>query len=174
MTTEVTAKRRPRTADEYIRGAPPDILEQFERVAGRWKEREVAGWDHQEMGDELIALFKARGHRASGGVRVIFDEDNWVVPDVLVIGPGNPVRPGGVNYEGVPDLVVEILAADNDDGEDLSKKRRYAAAGVPYYWLVRLKGPGRVEAWRLEEGVYVLDETYALRPYGALPVPPDL
>ena len=173
MATTTTTKTGWMTADEYIRAAPPAVLEQFERVAGRWKEREVAGWDHQETGDELVALFKRRGHRASGGVRVIFDAENWIVPDVLVIASTNPVRPGGAVYRGVPDLVVEILAADNDAGEDLPKKLRCAAAGVRYYWLARLKW-GTLETFRLIEGEYVALTSGKLEPLEALPVPDDL
>jgi hypothetical protein len=35
------------TPDQWIRQAPEGVRERFECVRGRWREREIAGWDHQ-------------------------------------------------------------------------------------------------------------------------------
>ena len=82
--------------------------------------------------------------RGQGGVRVSLpvrdqDDPDWLVPDAFAVAPGNPVPLGDASYAGVLDLVVEVLAADNDAGEDTQKRAQYARAGVRHYWLVRLR-----------------------------------
>ncbi len=96
-----------------------------------------------------------------------------VVPDALVIAASNRVQPGSVSYVGVPDLVVEVLAADNDSGEDTEKKAQYARAGVRHYWLVGLK-TRTVEPSVLVEEEYSMASPVPLMPYESLPVPDDL
>jgi Uma2 family endonuclease len=166
------------TVDQWIRQAPAAVRDRFEYIDRRWSEREVTGWDHQTTADDLIVLFKGRGLRVTGGVRVLLPlpELDKVVPDVLVVSRTNPAQPGPGHYAGVPDLVVEVLAADYDydHGEDTVKKDRYAAAGVRHYWLVCLKW-GTLEASELRaDGRYHQTSAGSLQPLGALPVPPDL
>jgi Uma2 family endonuclease len=173
MATKVTSKRELATVDEYLRAAPPGILEQFEKIAGRWRQREVAGKRHQRYGRLIANELERRGLDVEDGWRVMLPDGESAAPDVMVVSAGNPVRPGEASYFGVPDLVVEILAADNDDGEDRPKKRRYAEAGVRYYWLVRLKWD-TLETYRLLEGEYVWLTSGRLEPLSALPVPDDL
>ena len=87
----------------------------------------MAGWDHQQYGRWIANELERRGLQAQDGVRVVLPGlDTHPAPDVLVVSRDNPAQPGGASYFGVPDLVVEILAADNDDGEDLVKKGQYA------------------------------------------------
>jgi Uma2 family endonuclease len=172
------------TVTQWIEQAPEDVKERFEYIDGRWKEREVAGLDHQRVGRRLINELERRGLTAEGGVRIYLpvrgpDDPDWVVPDAFVVSRDNPAQPGPASYEGVPDLVVEVLAADNDAGEDLPKKQQYARAGVRHYWLVRLTGM-TLEASVLgecegtEPCAYLVHSTGPLLPLTALPVPPDL
>ena len=60
---------------------------------------------------------------------------NAVEPDLVIIVSGRDDIGGRVHVEGVPDIVVEILSTDRR--HDLVRKRRiYAEAGVPEYWIV--------------------------------------
>ena len=60
---------------------------------------------------------------------------NAVDPDLVIIVSGRDDIGGRVHVEGVPDIVVEILSTDRR--HDLVRKRRiYAEAGVPEYWIV--------------------------------------
>jgi Uma2 family endonuclease len=162
------------TVDEWIERAPEAVRERFEYVKGRWKEREVAGRDHQRYGRWLANEFERRGLQAEDGWRVVLPTGDKPAPDVLVVSRDNPDQPGPASYFGVPDLVVEILAADNDTGEDQSKKEQYAANGVRHYWLVRLKWM-TLEASELgADGVYHQTGAGDLLPLDRLPVPPDL
>jgi Uma2 family endonuclease len=170
----------------WIEQAPESVRERFEYVRGRWREREIPTWGHQRCTRHLVNELERRGLQANGGVRVYLpvpgaDEPDWVVPDALVVARANPVQPGPVQpgpgfYSGVPDLVAEVLADDNDDGEDLVKKAQYAAAGVRHYWLVRLKW-GTLEASELgPDGRYHQTGAgdWPPRPLERLPVPEDL
>ena len=57
-----------------------------------------------------------------------------VEPDLVVILSGRDNIGGRIHVEGVPDIVVEILSSDRN--HDLRFKRRiYAEAGVPEYWI---------------------------------------
>ena len=57
-----------------------------------------------------------------------------VEPDLVVILSGRDNIGGRIHVEGVPDIVVEILSTDRN--HDLRFKRRiYAEAGVPEYWI---------------------------------------
>jgi Uma2 family endonuclease len=177
---EAMARRRVSSdVDDFMATAPEEVLERFECVNGRWREREVTTFAHQEATRRLTTRFEELGYEACHQLRVILSDDDWLAPDVTVISATNPVQPPPGVYEGVPDLVVEVLAADNDHGEDLDKKLRYAAAGVRYYWLVRLRSRV-VETYRLEQGGYRAlfdpgaDGPVSLEPLEALPVPDDL
>jgi hypothetical protein len=133
------------------------------------------GWDHQEYATELRNELKRRGLRAQEGVRVVLPGlATHPAPDVLVVSRDNPDQPGGAPYFGVPDLVVAVLAADNDEGEDLVKRSEYAAAGVRHYWLVRLKGMILEASVLGTDGRYHAASAGPLLPLEALPVPDDL
>ena len=56
-------------------------------------------------------------------------------PDIIVVRSDRVGILGQVWVDGAPDIVVEILSSDRN--HDLVTKRRlYAAAGVPEYWVL--------------------------------------
>ena len=58
-----------------------------------------------------------------------------LAPDLAVTLAGNPYQIVGGYFEGVPDIVVEVLSSDRR--RDLVRKRQlYAEAGVREYWIV--------------------------------------
>jgi Uma2 family endonuclease len=72
--------------------------------------------------------------------------DDEFIPDVMVYE-----RTGGIaRFTGVPILAVEILSTDR--AADLIRKaHKYAAAGLPRYWVVDPDGPEIIE-FELIEG----------------------
>src|SRR5262245_54778008 len=131
------------TVARWIAPAPESVRERLERVRGRRQEREIPTWARQRCRRRLVDGLERRGLEANGGVRVSLpvpgpDGPDRVVPDAFVVARTTPARPGPGFSSGVPDLVVDVLADDNDAGEGLVKKAQYAAAGVRHYWLVRL------------------------------------
>ncbi len=52
---------------------------------------------------------------------------------MLVVARDNPNPPGPGPYAGVPDLVADVLTADNPGAYDLEMRDSYARAGVRHY-----------------------------------------
>ena len=68
-------------------------------------------------------------------VNLVLDEDDYLSPDVIVVASGRAEMLGQVWVRGAPDIVVEALSTDRS--RDLvNKRQRYAAAGVPEYWIL--------------------------------------
>jgi len=62
-----------------------------------------------------------------------------VQPDIFVVRTDD-LAIVQTRIEGVPSLLVEILSPSNSSADTDVKRRAYARAGVPEYWIVR---PGR-------------------------------
>ncbi len=76
-------------------------------------------------------------------------EDEFI-PDVMVFDETDEVE----RYTGTPHLCVEVLSTDR--AADLFRKhRKYAAAGLPRYWIVDPDGPEIVVYELNGSGVYV-------------------
>ena len=58
-----------------------------------------------------------------------------LAPDLAVILTGNSYRIVGGYFEGVPDIVVEVLSTDRRR-DPVRKRHLYAEAGVLEYWIV--------------------------------------
>lgn len=154
---------------------PPEVAEHFEVIDGRLVEKDVAQVPHGRVLVELILLLgrRAPSLALATDVRVVFrDPDQQYDPDLLGVRPDNPVPLGEGWYQGVPDLVVEVLSRSTEAIDRGPKRRVYAASGVPWYWLA---DPARrtVELHRLDlaSGDYRLTQTVAL---DEIEVPPDL
>ena len=59
-----------------------------------------------------------------------------VEPDLLFIREENRPQGGDRNFQGVPDLVVEILSPSTRSYDRKTKLAAYRDAGVPEFWLV--------------------------------------
>ncbi len=68
------------------------------------------------------------------------------IPDISVIDASEEQT----RYTGIPHLAVEILSSDRA-ADMLRKARKYAALGLPHYWVVDPDGPEIIEH-RLFEG----------------------
>lgn len=70
------------------------------------------------------------------------------IPDVLV----HPRPEESVRFTGVPDLAVEVLSTDRSSDLVL-KAARYAAVGLPHYWIVDLRDR-TLDAFVLVDGLF--------------------
>jgi Uma2 family endonuclease len=59
-----------------------------------------------------------------------------VQPDLLFLRAGREPHAGDPNFQGAPDLVVEVLSPSNRRYDQKIKLEAYEEAGVPEYWLV--------------------------------------
>lgn len=76
-----------------------------------------------------------------------------VQPDVIFFRRGNEPRKGMGNYEGVPDLVAEVLSPSTRRRDLTIKRDAYQDAGIPEYWLVDPRAQ-TVVVYALEQGKY--------------------
>ena len=73
------------------------------------------------------------------------------VPDVLV----TPITDEDLRFTGTPLLVVEVLSTNRSHDTAL-KFRRYAAEGLPNYWIVDPEGPV-IDVFVLDGGIFRLE-----------------
>lgn len=94
--------------------------------------------------------------------------DTLVQPDVYVMPfEADGRRPRQRPYTGPLLLVIEVLSPSTAGHDRLKKRRRYARAGVPEYWVVDLEAR-LVERSRPEDPrVELHDERIDWRPAGA-------
>ena len=98
--------------------------------------------EHQHSSGELHYWINHYLHQHPIGVvyaapiGVILDESGGVQPDLVYVSNEHREILTSRGVEGVPDLVVEILSPSTRARDLGVKLRRYAAAGVPHYWIV--------------------------------------
>ncbi len=85
--------------------------------------------------------------------------DDYVCPDVMLICDRKHLKGGA--YSGVPKLIVETLSPSTAKRDRAEKKDIYEKAGVEEYWIVSPQGA--VEIYYLEEGRYILEQSYILQ-----------
>jgi Uma2 family endonuclease len=84
------------------------------------------------------------------------NEANAVQPDIIFISKENPSQPlDEVPYQGVPDLLVEILSPSNNKHDLVVKKELYEKFGVKEYWIVDPFSK-EVTVYKLQGALYVL------------------
>ena len=71
---------------------------------------------------------------AYSSVNLMLTAADYLAPDSIVVRSGRAEMLGRVWVNGVPDIVVEALSTDRNRGL-VDKRRWYAAAGVPEYWI---------------------------------------
>lgn len=121
---------------------------------------------HQDAAGSLYLYLGAHIRRRRLGklyfapIGVVLDGENGVQPDLVFVSRQHTDIITDRGIEGTPDLVVEVLSPSTQSRDRGVKLRRYAAAGVPHYWIA---DPRRrtLQAYRLSEGGYDLVGTYA-------------
>ena len=88
------------------------------------------------------------------------ENDDYVCPDIMVICDRKHLKGGA--YSGVPKFIVETLSPSTAKRDKSEKKDIYEKAGVEEYWIVAPQGKS-VEIYYLEDGKYVLEQSYILQ-----------
>jgi Uma2 family endonuclease len=86
-------------------------------------------------------------------IDVILSRHDIVQPDLVLVT--DPSLVSGRGIEGAPTLLVEVLSPSSTRQDRVVKARRYAALGVPHYWMVD-PDARRVECYRARQGAYAL------------------
>jgi Uma2 family endonuclease len=165
MSTAHTRTGRPRKTNGAIpNGEPAWEIAQLFPVQGDWSEEEYFALPHNRRAeycdgrievlpvpteshqDILIAFFEALrafarprqlGKVMLSGMKVRLRKGEYREPDVLFMLAKHAARRTNEYWEGA-DLVMEVVSDDPGSRKrDLQKKRRaYASARIPEYWIV--------------------------------------
>lgn len=123
--------------------ATPDDGNRYEDLDGALVVSPLPGPSHQTVVGELFVIL----HRAAKprGLRIFPAPLAWRIgpgqvpePDLMVV---TPEAVGFRAVEGPPLLVVEVLSPTGRDSDLFEKRRLYAQAGAPTYWIVDPAGP---------------------------------
>ena len=85
--------------------------------------------------------------------------DDYLCADIMVVCDRKHLK--GSFYSGVPKFIVETLSPSTAKRDRSEKKDIYEQAGVEEYWIVSPQGA--VEIYYLEDGKYVLNQSYILQ-----------
>jgi Uma2 family endonuclease len=132
----------------------PDDGKRYEVIDGALYVTPPPGWGHQRGLGKLYVMvanhvFANRlGEVVTAPVGVKLDDENGLEPDLVYISDARRHIIVDRGVEGAPDLVVEVLSPSTQSRDRGVKMRRYAAAGVPHYWMLNYRNPA-LDAYRL-------------------------
>ena len=162
----------------------PEDGNRYEVIDGGLYMTPPPSWAHQR-GSTILAFYLVRHVRERGlgevvtaPVGVVLDEENGLQPDLVYVSRERAHIISERGVEGAPDLVVEFLSPSTQARDRGVKMRRYAAAGIPHYWIVDTRGRA-LEAYRLVQGgyestsVYVSGGTFRPELFPGLEIPID-
>ena len=138
----------------------PDDGRRYELLEGQLHVTPAPGLEHQRVSKRLFTILLRyfeegrRGEVLYAPLDVILADDDVVQPDLVVVR--DPAQLSSRGVEGAPFLVVEVISPGRAHYDRTVKAQRYAARGVPHYWIVDPEAR-RLEGFRLGgEGHYTL------------------
>jgi Uma2 family endonuclease len=111
----------------------------------------AVGMLYRSLGDYFV--MRGLGEVFLSPIDLILTFHDVVQPDIVVVAEPGQVSERGI--EGTPLLVAEVLSPSTASQDRSIKAQRYAALGIPHYWLVDPEAR-RMECYRLEAGAYRL------------------
>lgn len=96
--------------------------------------------EHQRILKFLFRIFDALMLRTGGTVlfaslRLRLPSGRFREPDLLLLRDAKDPRRGNRFWTGA-DLVLEVVSEDDPKRDTVKKRREYARAGIPEYWIV--------------------------------------
>jgi len=136
MTTATTTKL---TYADYVR--IPEDGRRHEIIDGEHYVSPGANSKHQIVSFNFVLALGAfvKQHRLGRVFHprydVLLSAIDIVEPDVLFVSNARLHMVAEKNFQGAPDLVVEVLSESNRRNDEILKKKRYEHFGVNEYWI---------------------------------------
>ena len=113
---------------------------------------------HQMIVGYLYLLFRTFAKHEAGIVvlapfRLRLWEGKYREPDLLFLANKNDPRNQEAFWLGA-DLVVEVVSLDDPNRDLVEKRREYAQAGIPEYWIVNPQAES-ITVLQLRHGYYI-------------------
>jgi Uma2 family endonuclease len=133
------------TYEDYLRiPRRPDDGRRFEVIRGVLYVTATPTWPHQYAVSELSYLLQSFVRKRRLGVILASPFDirlpqriaDPVEPDLIFFRKGNQPQGEDCYFEGVPDMVVEVLSPKTRRRDQTTKLDAYRDAGIPEYWVV--------------------------------------
>ncbi|HYU17771.1 MAG TPA: Uma2 family endonuclease [Chloroflexota bacterium] len=162
----------------------PEDGNRYEVIDGELLVTPAPSWGHQVASAGLFLRLgtyvrrRRLGQVVSAPTGVALDEETAVQPDLVYVSRERAGIISERGLEGAPNLVVEVLSPSTQARDRGIKMRRYAAAGIPHYWLVD-PSARTLEPYRLGErgyesgGVYGAGTTFRPELFPGLEIPID-
>lgn len=134
----------------------PDDGNRYEVIDGELCVTPAPNPIHTRIAFKLASLLEAfvalhrLGWVTPAPVDVLLGDDDYVQPDVVFVRRERGVDITERGIEVPPDLVVEVLSPSTAFRDRGVKRERYAAFGVPEYWIIDPVAH-RAEVYRLAE-----------------------
>lgn len=133
---------------------PPDG-KRYELIAGEVHVTAAPSPSHQRLVQRFLRIledyFRSPMEVLVSPIDVVLAPHDVVQPDLVVVADPAQVSDRGI--EGAPLIIVEVLSPATAQFDRTIKAQRYAALGVPHYWLVD-PASRQVECYRLAGGEY--------------------
>ena len=148
------------TYEDYLR--LPEDGNRYEVIRGVLYVTPAPTYKHQIVAGNLQFRFRSFVEERALGVvlyapfdvKLPFRIGAPVQPDILFFRKGNTPDWEDKSFEGVPDLVAEVISPGTRSHDRTTKLKAYQDAGVPEYWLVD-PDARTVVVYALEKGKYV-------------------
>lgn len=142
----------------------PDDGNRYEIIDGRLYVTPAPSPYHQILSRRLQFLFyplelAGQGQIFNTPVDLLMLGATPVQPDLVFLDAEQAALITSRALEGVPKLVVEILSPSTAGRDRTLKSHKYAACGLPHYWIVD-PFARTLEMFRLHEGGYRLEQAF--------------
>ncbi len=119
----------------------PDDGKRYEVIDGRLYVTPPPAEKHQSASGVLFGYLwswtwpRRAGRLYAAPIAVVLDDETGVQPGLVYVSRERVAIIAERGIDGAPDLIIEILSPGTRVRDLGVKMRRYAAAGVPHYWV---------------------------------------
>ena len=140
----------------------PDTIEQkYEFINGAEVMLAAASLPHLRIQRNLSIMIgnylKGKRCEIFSEAKVVFDNNNWFQPDVLIVCDRNKMKLNHI--DGAPEFIAEILSPTTQFRDFGIKKDIYEKYGVQEYWIID-PAAKTIMVYLLKDRKYVLDGVY--------------